>query len=85
MVVENNGTQETRGFIQVRASVGIKTLCPVCVSCIMISLVETPSTHPFYRLRVVGFTWKIWLVMFLPDPDSISTCAIYKIRSIIIF
>jgi hypothetical protein len=56
MVVENNGTQETRGFIQVRASVGIKTLCPVCVSCIMISLVETPSTHPFYRLRVVGFT-----------------------------
>jgi hypothetical protein len=45
--VENNETQETRGFIQVWASVRIKTLCSVCVDCIMISLVETPSTHPF--------------------------------------
>jgi hypothetical protein len=45
--VENNGTQETRGFIQVRASVRIKTLHLVCVGCIMIAWIETPSTHPF--------------------------------------
>jgi hypothetical protein len=29
--VKNNGTQGTRGFIQVQASVRIKTICPVCV------------------------------------------------------
>jgi hypothetical protein len=50
--VENNGTQETRGFIQVQASVRIKTLHPVCVSCIMIHWVETPSisTCPIYKI-----------------------------------
>jgi hypothetical protein len=45
--MENNGTQETQGFIQVRASVRIKILRPVCVGCIMISLVVTPSSPPF--------------------------------------
>jgi hypothetical protein len=45
--VENNRTQETRGFIQVRASVRIKTRRPVCVNCIMFAWVEIPSTHPF--------------------------------------
>jgi hypothetical protein len=45
--VENNGTQETRGFIQVQTSMRIKSECPVCVSCIMIASVETPSTNPF--------------------------------------
>jgi hypothetical protein len=45
--VENNGTQETRGFIQVQASVRIKPLCHVCVNCIMIAWVDTPSTPPF--------------------------------------
>jgi hypothetical protein len=42
--VENNGTLETRWFIQVRASVRIKTLHPMCIACIMIPWVETPST-----------------------------------------
>jgi hypothetical protein len=27
--------------------VRIKTLCPICVGCIMIAWVETPSTSPF--------------------------------------
>jgi hypothetical protein len=45
--VESNGTQWTRGFIQVQASVRIKMLRPMCVSCIMICWVETPSTPPF--------------------------------------
>jgi hypothetical protein len=45
--VKNNVTQETRGFMQVRASVTIKTLHPVCISCIMIARVETSYTHPF--------------------------------------
>jgi hypothetical protein len=45
--VENNVTQETQGFIQIRATVGIKTLRPMCVSCIMIAWVVTPSTPPF--------------------------------------
>jgi hypothetical protein len=45
--VENNGTQETQGFIQVCASIRIKTLQPVWVGCIMIPWVETPSTPPF--------------------------------------
>jgi hypothetical protein len=44
MDVENNGMQETRGFIQVRASMRIKTLRPVCVGCIMIRWIETTST-----------------------------------------
>jgi hypothetical protein len=54
--VENNGTQETRGFIQVHATVRIKNLCPVCVYCIMIAWVETPLYPSFYKLRSVGFT-----------------------------
>jgi hypothetical protein len=37
MNVENNGMQGTRGFIKVQASIRIKTLRYVCVSCIMIS------------------------------------------------
>jgi hypothetical protein len=45
--VENNGTQGRRGFIQLWASRRIKTLCPVCVGCIMIAWVETPSTPLF--------------------------------------
>jgi hypothetical protein len=45
--VENNGTQETRGFIQVQTSVRIKIICPVCVGYIMIVWVETPSIPPF--------------------------------------
>jgi hypothetical protein len=36
---------KTRGFKQVWASVTIKTLCHVCVGCIMIAWVETPSTN----------------------------------------
>jgi hypothetical protein len=35
--------QETRGFIQVQPSVTVKTLLPVCIGCIMIAWVETPS------------------------------------------
>jgi hypothetical protein len=45
--MENNGTQVTQGFIQVQAFMGIKILRPVCVSCIIIAWVETPSTPPF--------------------------------------
>jgi hypothetical protein len=41
--VENNEIQESRGFIQVQASVMVKTLLPVCIGCIMIAWVETPS------------------------------------------
>jgi hypothetical protein len=44
--VENNGMQGTQGFIQVWASMRIKTLRPVCVDCIMVAWVETPSTPP---------------------------------------
>jgi hypothetical protein len=40
--VENNGMQGTQGFIQVRASMRIKTLRLVCVGCIMIPWAETP-------------------------------------------
>jgi hypothetical protein len=47
MDVEHNEMQETRGFIQVWASVRKKTLRLVCVDCIMIAWVETPSTPPF--------------------------------------
>jgi hypothetical protein len=47
MDVENNGTQETQGFTQVRGSMRIKTQRPVCVGCIMIAWFETPSTPPF--------------------------------------
>jgi hypothetical protein len=39
--------QGTRGFIQVRASVRIKTLCLVSIGYIMIAQIETPSTPPF--------------------------------------
>jgi hypothetical protein len=39
--------QGTLGFIQVHASVRIKNLRHVCVDCIMIAWVETPSTPPF--------------------------------------
>jgi hypothetical protein len=39
--MENSGTQGTRGFIEVRASMRIKPLHPVCVICIMIHWVET--------------------------------------------
>jgi hypothetical protein len=46
MNAKNNVTQGTRGFIQIRASVRTKTLCPVR-QCIMIHWVETPSTPPF--------------------------------------
>jgi hypothetical protein len=45
--VENNGTQDTRGFIHVWASVRIKILRPVCISYTMISPVETSFTPPF--------------------------------------
>jgi hypothetical protein len=45
--VENNGTRGTRAFIQVQASMRIKTLCPMCVDCIMIAWIETLSTPPF--------------------------------------
>jgi hypothetical protein len=45
--MENNRTQETRGFIQVWASMKIKTLRHVCINCIMIAWVENPSTPPF--------------------------------------
>jgi hypothetical protein len=38
-----------------------------------------PLYPSFYRLRVVGFTWKIWSVTVVPDLDSISICPIYKI------
>jgi hypothetical protein len=44
-----------------------------------------PLYPSFYRLRGVGFTWKIWLVIIVLEPDSISTCPVYKIQSIIIF
>jgi hypothetical protein len=44
MDVENNRMQGSQGFIQVRASVRIKPLHPVCVGCIMIPSVETSST-----------------------------------------
>jgi hypothetical protein len=47
MDVENNGMQGTRGFIQVQASVRIKTLCHMCVGCIMIAWIETFSIPPF--------------------------------------
>jgi hypothetical protein len=38
-----------------------------------------PLYPSFYMLRGVGFTWKIRSLMVVPDPDSISTCSIYKI------
>jgi hypothetical protein len=38
-----------------------------------------PLYPSFYVLRGVGFTWRIRSVMVVPDPDSISTCHIYKI------
>jgi hypothetical protein len=45
--VMNNGTRGSRGFIEVQASRSIIALCPMCVGCIMIAWVETPSTTPF--------------------------------------
>jgi hypothetical protein len=33
--VKNKGTQGTRGFIQVRVSMRIKILCPVCVGVLL--------------------------------------------------
>jgi hypothetical protein len=38
-----------------------------------------PLYPSFYMRRWVGFTQKIWSVTVVPDPDSISTCPIYKI------
>jgi hypothetical protein len=38
-----------------------------------------PLYPSFFRLRGIGFTWKIRSVMVVPDPNSISTCPIYKI------
>jgi hypothetical protein len=38
-----------------------------------------PLYPSFYKLRGVGFTWKIRSVMVVPIPDSIYTCPIYKI------
>jgi hypothetical protein len=40
---------------------------------------QDPLYPSFYRLRGVGSTWKIRSVMVVSDPDSISTCHIYKI------
>jgi hypothetical protein len=77
--VKNNGTRETRGFRQVQPSLRIKILCPV-TSVYYDCLGWDPLYSSFYRLRGVGFTWKIWSVRVVPDPDSISTCPIYKIR-----
>jgi hypothetical protein len=48
--VMNNGMQGTQGFIQVQVSHRIIALRPVCISCIMIAWVETPSTPPFICL-----------------------------------
>jgi hypothetical protein len=45
--VMNNGMQGTQEFIQVQASRRIKAPHPMCVGCIMIAWVETPSTPPF--------------------------------------
>jgi hypothetical protein len=47
MDVESNGTQGIQGFIQVWASMKIKTLRPVCVICIIIHCIETTSTPHF--------------------------------------
>jgi hypothetical protein len=64
--VENNGTQGTRWIIQVRASMRIKTLRPVCVDYIIIHWIETPSTPPF-----IGYGSKVykeelgWLLLYL--------------------
>jgi hypothetical protein len=69
--VENNGIQRTRGFIQVRASMRIKTLHVVCVGCIMIHWIETPSTPPFIGKGGVGFTCKTPSVIIVLDPDSL--------------
>jgi hypothetical protein len=40
---------------------------------------QDPLYPSFYKLRDIGFTWKIRSVRVVPDPDSISTCPIYKI------
>jgi hypothetical protein len=48
--------------------------------CIMIAWVETPLPFLLYaKGGGVGFTCKIRSVRVVPDPDSISTCPIYKI------
>jgi hypothetical protein len=38
-----------------------------------------PLYLSFYMLSRVGFTWMVRLVTVVPNPDSISTCPIYKI------
>jgi hypothetical protein len=40
---------------------------------------QDPLYPSFYRLRGVGFTWKIRSNMIVYDLDSISTYPIYKI------
>jgi hypothetical protein len=51
-----------------------------CVHQLYYDCLDRDPLYPsFYRLRGVGFTWKIWLVRVVPDLDSISTCLIYKI------
>jgi hypothetical protein len=40
---------------------------------------QDPLYPSFYGLKWVGFTWKIQSVTIVPNPDSISTCPIYKI------
>jgi hypothetical protein len=45
--VKNNGTRETWGFRQVRASLRIKTICPVCIGVLWLLGFETLSTPPF--------------------------------------
>jgi hypothetical protein len=44
-----------------------------------VCLGRDPIKPSFYRLTGVGFTWKIRSVILVPNPDSISTCPIYKI------
>jgi hypothetical protein len=77
--VENNGTQETQGFIQVWASVRIKNPTS-CVCRLYYDCLSRDSLYQsFYRLRGIGFTCKIPLVTVVLDPDSISTYHIYNI------
>jgi hypothetical protein len=40
---------------------------------------QDPLYPSFYRLRGLGFTWKIKSVTVVPNSESISTCPIYKI------
>jgi hypothetical protein len=45
--VKNIRTQEIQGVIQVQVSVRIRILHHMCVSCIIIIWIETPSTLSF--------------------------------------